>query len=339
MPIPASTCRAARLAAVVLIALTFTTSAPFACAGLAGPAQVPTREPVGDQLSIATQQLEIVVEQYNALREELRATRKRVQALDTQLAPLTRSIEAHRVELNGFAAHAYRTGSARSLVTVSALLSAAASNGLVDPLLMLDRLSRKQQRTIDRFTASRQRLAAGRQAAEVLASTLSGQERKLAARKLRIETEIARLDQLQTTESHPAPHAARQPAPIPGAAGKAVNFAYAQKAVNFAYAQLGKRYQWGGEGPDGYDCSGLTSAAWASAGVRLPHNAAQQSNAVRRVSRAERQAGDLVFYYPDSHHVGIYVGAGNVIHAPQPGQRIRIDRVDYQPVRSFGRPG
>ncbi|HEY0696363.1 MAG TPA: NlpC/P60 family protein, partial [Micromonospora sp.] len=110
------------------------------------------------------------------------------------------------------------------------------------------------------------------------------------------------------------------------------------RAVRFAYAQVGKPYRWGAEGPDSFDCSGLTSAAWAVAGVRLPHNAARQWGVVTRISRAERRPGDLIFYYRDIGHVAIYVGQGKMIHAPRPGERVRFDDADYQPVRGYGRP-
>jgi cell wall-associated NlpC family hydrolase len=130
-------------------------------------------------------------------------------------------------------------------------------------------------------------------------------------------------------ELGPAPAAVPPPYLPPGLAAT---------AVRFAYAQLGKPYEWGGAGPGGYDCSGLTSAAWAADGVRLPHNAQAQYGAVARASRAQLQPGDLVFYYADIHHVGLYVGGDRITHAPQHGERIRFDRVGYQPVEGYGRP-
>lgn len=109
-------------------------------------------------------------------------------------------------------------------------------------------------------------------------------------------------------------------------------------AVQFAYAQVGKPYRWGAAGPDSYDCSGLTSAAWQAAGVSLPHNAARQYASMAHVSRADLQPGDLVFYYADIHHVAIFVGDATVIHAPTAGENVRLQRLDHAPIRGFGRP-
>jgi cell wall-associated NlpC family hydrolase len=80
-------------------------------------------------------------------------------------------------------------------------------------------------------------------------------------------------------------------------------------------------------------------AAWRKAGVYLPHNAAQQRRSIPYVSRANLRPGDLVFYYSDLHHVGLYVGGGWVVHASQAGVPIKMKKVDDGPIHSFGRPG
>jgi peptidoglycan DL-endopeptidase CwlO len=109
-------------------------------------------------------------------------------------------------------------------------------------------------------------------------------------------------------------------------------------AVSFAYAQIGKGYRYAAAGPDAYDCSGLTMAAWAAAGVSLPHNAARQYGSVPHVSRDQLAPGDLVFYYGDIHHVALYVGAGRIIHAPNEGETVRVEPIDLAPIAGYGRP-
>ncbi|MBR8742433.1 C40 family peptidase [Nocardiopsis sp. MG754419] len=90
----------------------------------------------------------------------------------------------------------------------------------------------------------------------------------------------------------------------------------AQVALDFAYNQIGKPYVWGGTGPNGYDCSGLTQAAWAQAGVNLPRTTYDQVNAGQRVSWENKQPGDLLFFYGASpDHVGLYAGDGVMVHA------------------------
>jgi cell wall-associated NlpC family hydrolase len=111
-------------------------------------------------------------------------------------------------------------------------------------------------------------------------------------------------------------------------------------AVAFAKAQLGKPYEFGAAGPDSYDCSGLTMMAWAAAGVSLDHYAADQYANTTHIPIADLQPGDLVFYGTDLHHVGIYVGGGMMIDAPNTGSVVRYDTIFWPDLQPFGgRPG
>ncbi|MFP8886098.1 MULTISPECIES: C40 family peptidase [Streptomyces] len=114
--------------------------------------------------------------------------------------------------------------------------------------------------------------------------------------------------------------------------------AKADKVLAFAEAQLGKPYVWGATGPNSYDCSGLTQAAWLSAGVSLPRTTYDQVEAGTRIAKADMRPGDLVFFYDDISHVGIYAGGGQMIHAPKPGAEVRYESVDYMPFHSAVRP-
>lgn len=127
-------------------------------------------------------------------------------------------------------------------------------------------------------------------------------------------------------------HAARSPAQPERSAGPGRPGAAARRAVAYARAQLGKPYRWGGTGPGAFDCSGLTRAAWAAAGVALPRTAAEQFHAGARVARDRLAPGDLVFYAsdgPSGWHVALATGRGRMIEAPGQGERIR-----QVPVRS-----
>ena len=105
--------------------------------------------------------------------------------------------------------------------------------------------------------------------------------------------------------------------------------AKADKALAFARTQIGKPYVWGATGPGSYDCSGLTQAAWKAAGVTLPRVTTDQVNAGTTVSLADARPGDLVFFYDDVSHVGIYIGNGMMIHAPKPGAYVREESIYY----------
>jgi cell wall-associated NlpC family hydrolase len=121
--------------------------------------------------------------------------------------------------------------------------------------------------------------------------------------------------------------------PIPGVS------AGASAAVNFARGQLGKPYHWGGAGPDSYDCSGLTMMAWRAGGVSLPHSSQAQYSGTTHIPLNAVQPGDLIFYYSDIHHVGIYVGGGQIIAATHTGDYVRQMSMYYAPPVGAGRPG
>ena len=119
------------------------------------------------------------------------------------------------------------------------------------------------------------------------------------------------------------------PPPVSSGAGAAV-----QKAKE----QLGKPYQYGGSGPDSYDCSGLTMVAWKAGGVSLPHSAEAQYGAIAHVATSALQPGDLLFYGSPIHHVGLYVGNGQMIEAPQTGDVVKYASIWRSDLVGAGRP-
>jgi cell wall-associated NlpC family hydrolase len=88
---------------------------------------------------------------------------------------------------------------------------------------------------------------------------------------------------------------------------------------------LGSPYRWGGSSPSGFDCSGFTMYVYSQVGISLPHSSSAQYGSGTHVSRSELQPGDLVFFGSPIHHVGMYVGNGNMIDAPYTGVSVRID--------------
>jgi peptidoglycan DL-endopeptidase CwlO len=290
-------------------------------------------DPRGDQLDgklyAAAERLEQVIEDYNEVRDDLRATRRKQAALAARTRPLERALAVHQARIGMIVATEYRNSGAGPALAV---ITATSAEDFADRLLVLDRLAAQQRAAVDELTAAQARFDDSRRALQTLVEQQAGQQHQLAGRRKQIEQDITRLERLRERSGYRPAAGIRGFKPVfdSGRAGA---------AVRFAYAQLGKGYRFGAEGPDAYDCSGLTSAAWRRAGVALPHNARRQQQAVHRVSRSELRPGDLVFYYRNVRHVGMYVGGGKIVHAPQHGEPVRIDSVDYQPVHSFGRPG
>ncbi|CAL9460739.1 hypothetical protein SUDANB1_02626 [Streptomyces sp. enrichment culture] len=111
-----------------------------------------------------------------------------------------------------------------------------------------------------------------------------------------------------------------------------------RRAVRYAVRQLGKPYEWGAEGPRTYDSSGLTSQAWAEAGVPVPRTSQEQWKRLERITLDELRPGDLVVYFEKATHVALYLGDGLVVQAPRPGAKVKVSPIAANPVLGAVRP-
>ncbi|MFF9121184.1 NlpC/P60 family protein [Streptomyces massasporeus] len=111
-----------------------------------------------------------------------------------------------------------------------------------------------------------------------------------------------------------------------------------RRAVRYAVRQLGKPYEWGTEGPRTYDCSGLTSQAWAEAGTPIPRTSQEQWKRLERIPLDELRPGDLVVYFPKATHVALYLGDGMVVQAPRPGAKVKVSPIAANPILGAVRP-
>ncbi|THA29754.1 glycoside hydrolase [Streptomyces sp. A1277] len=160
-------------------------------------------------------------------------------------------------------------------------------------------------------------------AAEKLESQLEKEER---ARLLKMEQEAAYQAQNAWLSSGALKEINREASPN----GK--------KAVAFATAQIGKPYKWGAEGPKSYDCSGLTSQAWAAAGRPIPRTSQEQWRLLPHIAIKDMRPGDLVIYHGDATHVGMYVGDGAIVHAPRPGRNVTLAGAGSMQILGVVRP-
>ncbi|WP_422772409.1 NlpC/P60 family protein [Plantactinospora sp. WMMC1484] len=292
----------------------------------------PSVAEIEEQIDVAWRKLEPVIEKHNSTRQDLTAKKKQAAALQKKIAPLQSRIDAAMDRVSDFAVQAYKGDKAS---TFNALLSNKSPAALVGQLSVLDQFARQQQREVQAVVDLKNKLAAQKAPLDRLVSQLTKTEKELAAKKKEIDAEIDKLQELRIKAYGNGSAGPLRPAPCPstypgGAAGK---------AVKFACAQIGKPYSWGADGPGAYDCSGLTLAAWRQGGVSLPHNARAQRGQTKRISRSDLRPGDLVFYYADLSHVGMYVGDGWIVHASRAGEPIKMKRMDDGQIHSFGRPG
>jgi peptidoglycan DL-endopeptidase CwlO len=283
---------------------------------------------IQQQITAQERQLEKVIEQYNLLGEQLKTSQDQAATLQRGLAPLQARMDAAGARVDTIAAEAYKGA---ALNEFSAVVSAPDTAAVVDRLVTIAELSQYEQ---DQIQALRQDQESQQAQLAALHATITDQTDKrtqMIEQRRKIESGLARLYALRAQASPaPSPYsgAGSKPPAVSGKAGA---------AVRFAYAQLGKPYQFAAAGPNAYDCSGLTMAAWGAAGVSLSHNAAEQWGQVAHVARAYLQPGDLVFY-DGLGHVAIYVGRNQVIHAPTQGDVVRIASVDMSPPYGYGRP-
>ncbi|MEV7782265.1 C40 family peptidase [Kitasatospora sp. NPDC088351] len=174
----------------------------------------------------------------------------------------------------------------------------------------------RQRREALEVIAAREAEAAARAAAEQAAAE------EAAAEQVAVAAAAAAAADVKASKAAPLPEAAPSPDVRPWSAEAA------SAAVAFARSKIGLPYIWGGEGPDGYDCSGLTMMAWRQGGKQLNHFAADQYAQSSRVGYSQLRPGDLVFWTDtgraaDIHHVGLYIGDDQMIEAPRPGRAVK----------------
>jgi cell wall-associated NlpC family hydrolase len=309
----------------------------FAAAGilLTGSAAVATPSPssVEDQIDKQWNELEPVIEQYNHVHGQLQKNRGQQQALAARLGPLQLAVNLAMADVRGLAADAYMQGGPNAF---GAMIVSGSPTGLTEKLLYVDQLARHQEQEISGVARLRDRYAADKQRLDALTASVAARDAELAEQKASIQKKIDALQKLRL-KAYGAAGANDGPlrlGPCPMTYTKDRGGRAAQKACSL----IGRPYVFGSEGPNSFDCSGLTKTAWGSVGVHLEHYTRDQLGEGRPVSRSDLQPGDLVFYYGDFHHVGIYVGSGMIVHAPHTGDHVRMAEIDRAPVTAYRRP-
>ncbi|WP_406862622.1 C40 family peptidase [Streptomyces sp. HUAS MG47] len=313
----------------------------------------PTPAKVKADVDRLYREAEEATERYNGAKEKADATRRALDGLRDEAARRTSRLNSARTALGSAAAAQYRSGGLDPAVQLALssdpdqyLERAALAEHVGQRQAVAIASVRRELTEIGRLRAeSTGRLADLRRHEAALGRHKSTVQSKLASAR----TLLARLtaEQRRAYEAQVAgrtgadagtPAADRADRLQPRGPVQAPNGRAAQ-AVAFAYGALGKPYVWGATGPNAYDCSGLTQAAWRSAGVSLPRTTYTQINAGQRVSRSQLAPGDLVFFYSGISHVGLYIGGGKMIHAPRPGAPVRIAPIDEMPFAGATRVG
>ena len=296
---------------------------------------------------------QIVVERYNLVHDTLTSLQARIARSAAEVHDVEQRMRLREATAIELATELYKNG--RS-IQLEGVLSAESLADLDTRVTYLETSTSAQTLVFERLAVDRQVLdkkieELERQQEKALAAqrVIDGLRDRIEAKISAQDSEVTRLrTQIEAAERRAAEAArraaARQAATVPSMITSAVAHPEpasnpgAQAAVDAALSQVGKPYQWGAAGPDSYDCSGLTMWAWARGGVSLPHNSGMQYNATARVDRSDIEPGDLLFFGSPIHHVGMYIGNGQMVEAPYSGAQVRIGSISRSDYVGAGRP-
>ncbi len=291
---------------------------------------------------------EKATERYNATEEALAEQRAETERLEKALARTRLSLHDSRGAAGRLARQQYQSLS--GLSPYVRLLLARDPQRALEQGHVIGQLARERAQTVGRLTGdARQADELARRAREALDERIAlterrGKERDQVVERLRDVEELLasltadQLAELAELERGRVDEAQRALVASGALSGANAPSAAGERAVRYAVEQLGKPYEWGAEGPETYDCSGLTSQAWRAAGAEVPRTSQEQWARLERIDLVDLRPGDLVVYFHDATHVALYLGDGMVVQAPRPGARIKVSPVAANPVLGAVRP-
>ncbi|MFD8533114.1 NlpC/P60 family protein [Streptosporangium canum] len=315
---------ARRMAFIGLAFATLTLGTPLVAA-TADPE--PSLPELAKQVEKLHTDIETLTEQYNGGRVKLKQAQRAAASAKKTLAVSESELAARRTKASLLAQSSYMSGG---------LGSAMLFSQPTDPDTFLDQATTnyalQQQQSEEVAQVARAIEAAERAQASAKARTAEVKNllSEIGAKRTKIERLVDKVESNLFSEvrsrakSNSRGSRVKISVPIVGS-GKAA------EAARWALTQQLKPYVWGAEGPNSFDCSGLVMWAYQKVGISLPHYTGDQWTAGTHISRDELRPGDLVFFYNDLHHVGIYIGAGLMVHAPRTGDVIHIASIDNRP--------
>ncbi|WP_413756824.1 NlpC/P60 family protein [Streptomyces sp. MMBL 11-3] len=335
-PAPSGLDRGARGAALCAL-----TAAAAALGALAPPAGAAPHAPQDDrraEVDRLYEEAEHATESYNEADERADLLHEQVGTAQDRIARQQERINTMRDALGSLAGAQYRSG---GLDPSLALMFSDDPDEYLDKAAALDRIGARQAGELKELQTAMRDLAQDRAEATRKLAELDRSRKAVARHKRTVErklTEARRLLDAMPGADRAAYDRASRGGRTPDLTGAVPSSGRAAAAVAAARSALGRPYVWGANGPSGFDCSGLMQWSYGQAGVGLPRTSQAQAHAGRQVPLSQAQPGDLVTYRDDASHVGMYVGNGQVIHAPYPGAPVRYDPVGMMPVSAVTRP-
>ncbi|KAB2343115.1 hypothetical protein F8566_35750 [Actinomadura rudentiformis] len=276
----------------------------------------PSVSQVRKKLEKLNEQVEQLVEKYNQVSEDLKRAKKKLQATQKTSRDEELAFETLRNKVAQMAATAYKNGETGD---VAGFISSDDPQAILDQSAVFSHLSRNRNSEVGQFLAATQRVRREKAQAQSAYDEVAAKAKDLKKQKATVDKSIKEQQKLLKKLG------VKPDKPSSGGGGtyKGPASGSARVALNFAYSKLGTPYVYGGTGPNGYDCSGLTMRAWEAAGVNITRTTNSQYAATKRIAKSDLQPGDLVFFR-NLGHVGLYVGNGKMLHAPRTGRNVEI---------------
>lgn len=326
--------------------LTATAAAAVAMTSQSAQADDPSKEDVKSQVDKLYEDAEAATESYNGAKEKQTKLQTQVGNLQDSVARGQGELNKLRNGLGSMATAQYRSGGIDPSLQ---LFLSSDPDGYLDKATTLDQLSTKQTEALSKIKGKQRSLAQQRTEAKGKLKDLAETRKGLGEKKTKIQGKLAKAQSLLNTLSakeraaiakkeERANRASSDRADLGGSNEKPTS-GRAGAALAAAKGKTGSPYVWGATGPSSFDCSGLTSWAYGQAGVSLPRTSQAQASAGTQIGRDALQPGDLVLFYGDLHHIGLYAGNGQVLHAPKPGANVRYESMDNMPFQYGVRVG
>jgi len=305
----------------------------------AAPSEKPSVDEVKSQVDKLYEEAEQATEKLDGATEKQEKLQQQIDDLQDNVARGQEELNDLRDSLGSMATAQYRTGGIDPSVQ---LFLSADPDDYLDKASTMDQLSNQQVETLKEVQEKQRALAQQREEASEKLKDLADTRTELAKNKKEVQAKLADANKLlnSLTAAEKAALDAKETQAATTSAGSAAPASSASGRAGAAYAaaqtKLGSPYVYGGSGPSSFDCSGLTSWAYAQAGVSIPRTSEAQANAGTRIySQSDLEVGDLVIFYGDFHHVGLYAGNGQVLHAPYTGAVVRYESIGNMPFQ-FG---
>ena len=285
------------------------------------------------------EQAEQATERFNHANERAVALRKEVGQARDRTARGQERINRMRGVLGQLAGAQYRSG---GMDPAMSLLLSENPDSYLDKAAALGRVSALHTGRLHELTEAQRQLGQERAEATSKLAELDRTRAVVSRHKRTVEGKLAEarrmLNALSTRDRAEFDRGSRSGrGAMPEMSGAMPASSRAAAAVLAARNAVGKPYIWGANGPSGFDCSGLMQWSYGQAGVSLPRTSQAQRYAGRQVALDQAQPGDLVAYRDDASHIGMYMGNGQVVHAPYPGAPVRYDPVGMMPISSVTR--